>query len=148
MKFDFTLELSAPRELVWRAFDNPSNLAKWQPSLVSFEPVSGTPGQVGAKSQLMYRESGREIVLVETVTLRREPEEFAGTYESDHGVNILSNRFAVTGADLTRWDILTEMQLKGMARFMAPMVRGMIEKRVRSDCERFKSLLEAGELAT
>lgn len=148
MKFDFTLELSAPRALVWRAFDNPSNLRKWQPSLVSFEPLSGTPGHVGAKSQLRYREGSHEIVLVETVTLRREPEEFAGTYESDHGVNILSNRFAENGMDLTRWDVLTEMQLKGMARFMAPMLRGIIEKRVRSDCERFKTLLESGELAT
>ncbi|MFO1095740.1 MAG: SRPBCC family protein [Planctomycetaceae bacterium] len=148
MKIDYTLELSAPRELVWRAFDNPSNLQKWQPSLISFDAVSGMPGQVGARSQLTYREGGHEIVLIETVTLRREPEEFAGTYESDHGVNILSNRFAETGTGLTRWDVLTEMQLKGMAKFMAPMVRGMVEKRVRADCERFKTLLEAGELAT
>jgi hypothetical protein len=59
---------------------------------------------------------------------------------------MFSNRFSESGDDRTRWDVLTEMQLKGMARFMGPMIRGMIENRVRNDCERFKSLLEAGEL--
>lgn len=145
MKFDFAINLAAPRALVWRAFDNPSNLLKWQPTLVSFESVRGSPGQVGAVSQLTYRESGREIVLVETITVRREPDEFGGSYESDHGVTLLSNRFVETAADRTRWDVQTQAQLKGMAKFMAPMLKGMIESRVRADCERFKSLLESGE---
>lgn len=146
MKFEFTIDLAAPRDLVWRAFDNPSNLLKWQPSLVSFEPVSGSPGQVGAVSQLTYRESGREIVLVETITVRREPVEFGGTYESGHGVTLLSNRFVETAADQTRWNVETQAQLRGMAKFMGPMLKGMIENRVRTDCQRFKSLLESGEL--
>jgi hypothetical protein len=89
MKFDFNLELVAPRDHVWRAFDNPANLYKWQPGLVSFEAVSGSPGQVGAVSRLVYREGAHQIELVETITVRRELEEFCGTYDSDHGLNVL-----------------------------------------------------------
>lgn len=146
MKFEFTFGLALPRERVWSAFDNPANLPKWQPSLVSFEPVSGTPGQVGAQSRLVYREGNRDIEMVETITVRSEPEEFAGTYESDHGLTLLSNRFTAAEPEQTQWEVLSEFQFKGMARFMGGLLRGMIERRVKSDCERFKTLLEAGEL--
>ena len=146
MKFDFTLELALPRDRVWRAFDNPANMPKWQPSLITFESVSGTPGQVGAVSRLVYQEGSREIEMVETVTVRREPEEFSGTYDSDHGVTSVSNRFVEAESGGTSWDVASAMQLKGMAKFMGAMLRGMIESRVRTDCERFKTLLEAGQL--
>ena len=64
MKFEFTLELAAPRDVVWRAFDNPANLAKWQSGLVSFRHVSGSPGQVGSVSELRFREGHRTGALV------------------------------------------------------------------------------------
>jgi hypothetical protein len=146
MKFEFTQELALPRETVWRAFENLANLSRWQPTLVSYEPVSGTPGQVGAVARLVYQERGRAVELVETVTVRRAPEEFSGTYASDHGVTSLSNRFAEAGSGRTRWLVQSEVRLTGMARFIGPMLRGVIEGRVRSDCDRFKSMLEAGEL--
>ena len=146
MKVEFTLLLAMPRESVWRAFDIPANLPKWQPNLISVEPVSGEAGQVGAVSRLMYAEGSRQVEMVETITVRNEPEEFSGTYDSDHGSTALSNWFIEAEPGRTRWEVRSETQLKGMARFMGPMIRGMIEGRVRSDCERFKALLEAGEL--
>jgi uncharacterized protein YndB with AHSA1/START domain len=55
MNFTFEYLLERDRATVWKAFDNPDNLRKWQPALDSFEPVSGTPGQPGAVSRLTYR---------------------------------------------------------------------------------------------
>jgi hypothetical protein len=148
MKFDFILELNAPRPRVWCAFDNTSNLSKWQPGLVSFDHVSGSPGQVGSVSELRYREGGHDVKLVETVTIRREPEQMAGTYDSSHGRTVLNNHFAELSPDRTLWTVEAEVQLSGMAKFIGPMLRGVIEGRVKADCGRFKSLLEAGELDT
>ena len=146
MHIQFSVLLDVSRDRAWRAFDNPQNLRRWQPSLVSFEPLTGTPGQPGATARLVYRESGHQIELIETVSTRREPEEFHGAYESSHGRNTLLNRFVELSADRSRWDLEAQFQFKGAAKLMAPMLRGTIEKRIRDDAQRFKSLLEAGEL--
>jgi hypothetical protein len=148
MKFDFIIELNAPRNQVWRAFDLPANLFKWQQGLVSFDHVSGTPGQVGSVSEMRYREGGHDVKLVETVTTRREPEQMAGTYDSSHGRTSLNNHFAELSPERTLWTVEAEVQLSGMAKFMGPMLRGVIEGRVKTDCERFKSMLESGQLET
>ena len=67
---------------MWRAFDNVENMKKWQPTLMKFEPVSGTPGQVGAVSELTYNENGREFMLIEKITRRDEPNGFDAIYEN------------------------------------------------------------------
>ena len=144
LSFEFVLERN--RAAVWKAFDNPDNMKKWQPTLVSFEPVSGTPGQPGAVSRLTYREGKRTMVLTETITLRREPEEFAGTYDSGMAVNAIHNRFEAAGPDQTRWIMTADFQFRGFWRLLGPLFKGPIRKRTIQDLSRFKQKLEAGEL--
>ena len=52
MKYRLELPIQKSREEVWEAFDNPENMSKWQPSLVRFEPASGTRGRRDAVSKL------------------------------------------------------------------------------------------------
>lgn len=59
----------------------------------SFEHVSGEPGQPGAVSKLTFIENGREIILVETVTRRVEPEFMDGTSIAPGVVNRIKNTF-------------------------------------------------------
>jgi uncharacterized protein YndB with AHSA1/START domain len=68
MKFKLELPIHKSRAEVWKTFDNPENMKKWQPSLIKFEPVSGTPGQPDAVSKLTYNEGRGEFVLIEKVT--------------------------------------------------------------------------------
>ena len=41
MKFTLELPIDKPRAELWKAFDDPQKMKIWQPSLLSFEPVSG-----------------------------------------------------------------------------------------------------------
>lgn len=148
MTFHVGLDIDASRERVWRAFDNPDNLPKWQASLVELERKSGVPGAVGSVSRLSYQEGSHRIELVEVVTSRSEPEELSAEYDHPHSRNVITNRFTETQPGRTHWDVTAEIHLKGMARFMGPLLRGTIEHRVRTDCQRFKSLLESGALET
>jgi len=70
MKFQYEAVINRSRDEVWKLFDNPDNMKKWQPTLKKFEPQSGKPGQVGAVSKLTYEENGRAIVLIETISRR------------------------------------------------------------------------------
>ena len=147
MKMAIELMLDKGRQEVWKAFDNPDNMKKWQPTLKSFEPVSGIPGQVGAVSRLTYDEGGRSVVLTETITLRQEMVAFAGTYDSGQAVNTVQSSFAEVVPGRTQWVMEAEFLCRGFFKLMAPFIRGTIEKRMRADMARFKSMLEAGELS-
>jgi uncharacterized protein YndB with AHSA1/START domain len=138
--------LDRPREEVWRAFENPSNLSKWQPTLVRVEPLSGVPGRVGAVSRLSFAGDGHNLILTEKVTGRREPEELTLSYDSTHTSNTVRHRFVDLGNGRTRWLVEAEFHLKGLLRFAALAVHGTLEKRLREDVARFKARLEAGEM--
>jgi uncharacterized membrane protein len=146
MHLTIETDLDRRRDQVWRAFHNFENLKKWQPALLSFEPISGQPGHVGAVSRLKYDENGRVLVLTETITRRREPEEFAGSYETPHVTNSVYNRFVDLRNERTRWIIEAEFHFHGLSRFVSPLLRKAIRQRFHEDAQRFKAKLESGEL--
>ena len=48
MKYTVETEIDQPIEKVIELFDNPDNMQYWMDGLISFEHLSGTPGQPGA----------------------------------------------------------------------------------------------------
>jgi len=148
MRFVFELILERDRQTAWRAFDSPANLGRWQNTLKSVELVSGTQGQVGAVSKLTYVERGRESVLTETVSVRREPAEFGGIYDSGMAVNAIMIRFEPIEPQRTRWTVESELRFRGFGRLVAPFFRRLIRKRLQENVETFKARLEAGELTS
>ncbi len=97
------IDIDLPRDKVIELFDSPENLFKWQPGLQSFEHISGTPGEPGAKSKLVSLNGKRRIELIQTVTKRNLPDEFNGTYEWGGGLNTVENRFIELAPDRTKW---------------------------------------------
>ena len=80
MKYQMTTIVNVSRDRMLELFDNPDNMKHWQPDLVSFEHLSGEPGEVGAKSRLKYETKRGKMEMVETITLKNLPEEFSGSY--------------------------------------------------------------------
>ena len=144
MKFKLELPIHKPRADVWKAFDNTENIKKWQPTLIKFEPVSGTPGQPGAISKLTYEEGGREFTLVEKITHRDEPSSFDGIYENNFIDNIVRNKFIERGQHQTLWVTETEFRFKTLImKIMGPMMKKNFIARTQKDMERFKEMAES-----
>ena len=144
MKFKLELPINKPRTEVWKAFDNFENMKKWQPSLVSFEPLSGTPGQPGAVSKLTYNESGREFALIEKITRRDEPNRIDGVYENNFADNIVRNTFVEQDKDQTLWIVETEFSFKTLfMKIMGTLMKKNFVTRTKRDMERFKELAES-----
>ena len=143
MKFKLELPINKPRAEVWKAFDNVENMKKWQPSLVSFEPISGTPGQSGAISKLTYEEGGREFSLIEKITRRDEPNHFEGVYENNFANNIIRNQFIDQGKDQTLWVTEIEFKFKTLLmKIVGPLMKKNFVARTQRDMERFKEVAE------
>jgi polyketide cyclase/dehydrase/lipid transport protein len=143
MKFRLELSINKSRAEVWSAFDNPENMKTWQPSLLTFEPVSGTLGQPGAVSKLTYKENEREFSLLEKVTVRDEQSRLDGSYENEFADNTISNIFIEEGQDTTLWVMETEYRFKTLLmRMLGPLMKKNFVARTEKDMERFKEMVE------
>jgi uncharacterized protein YndB with AHSA1/START domain len=142
MKLTFEQLIDADRDRVWSTFDNPENMTKWQPTLESFTPKSGIPGQVDSVSELVYQENGRKIVMTETITERRAPAFMAGVYENRWGKTLIVNHFDVVDENTTRWVSWCNFRFTGAMRFLSLFLAGSIRKRTVADMGRFKLLVE------
>jgi carbon monoxide dehydrogenase subunit G len=60
MKYTNEVRIAVPRDRVVALFEDVENLKHWQPGFVSFEQVSGAPGQAGSKARLVYTMGKRE----------------------------------------------------------------------------------------
>ena len=142
MKHSCDIEINAPRSRVVALFDDPANLVKWQPGLIKFEPISGTPGQPSAKSRLVYRAGKGEFELIETITERNLPDEFSGTYESKMGTTKIRNRFIDNDAT-TRWIVDTEFTGSWMMKALSLLMGGVMRAQTVKVVQAFKGFAEA-----
>lgn len=119
MKYTTQIDINLPLDKVIELFDNPDNLKHWQPTLVSFEHMSGEAGQPGAKSKLIYQMGKRKVVMIETISKRNLPEEFTATYDANGVYNVQKNTFVVVDDTTTRWQSHTEFKFSGMMKIIA-----------------------------
>ncbi|MDJ0938352.1 MAG: SRPBCC family protein [Woeseiaceae bacterium] len=145
MKIQTDVIINADIETVWKAFDNPDNMTRWQPTLTSFKHESGERGRPGAISTLVYDENGREVVMMEEVTERRAPHFMASSYDSDWGKAIIVNHFEKVGDSQTRWVAYWRHVFRGMRRLLAIFMVKSMQKRVEDDMQRFKLMVESDQ---
>ena len=142
MQYTLEIDIALPRDRVVALFDEPKNMHHWQPELVSSEHLSGEPGQVGATSKLLYQMGRREVEMIETITLRNLPDEFAGTYETQGVWNTVHNRFTELSSDRTRWSFDTEFRCTGVIRVFAMLMPGSFKKKSLQFMQQFKEFAE------
>lgn len=145
MKFTCEIEINKPINTVVEIFDDPENMDKWMEGLLSFEHLSGTPGQPGAKSKLKFKMGKREIDMVETITVRNLPDEFTGTYEANGVFNISKNKFVPIGPDKTKYINEQEFQFKGFMRLIGLLMPGAFKKQSMKYLVDFKNFVENGQ---
>jgi len=143
MKYDIEIDIQVPRPRVVALFDDSENLKEWQPGLVSFEPISGPPGEVGSQSRLRYKMGKREIEMVETVTRRDLPDVFAGTYEAKGVHNEVTNHFIAVDDTTTRWRLVTEFTFTTLPmKIMGSLLPSAFKKQSVQFMEQFKAFAE------
>lgn len=142
MKYTTEIEINQPVNKVVELFDNPDNMKEWMEGLQSFETISGTPGEEGAKAKLKYKMGKREIEMIETITKRNLPDEFTGTYEAKGVFNIVKNRFIPIGDNKTKYVTEQEFQFSGFMKMMGIFMPGAFKKQSLKYMIAFKEFAE------
>ena len=144
MKFQCSVEIDKPVDQVIKLFDNEENLKSWQTGFVSLDHLSGSPGQPGAKSKLVYNTGKHVIELTETIQVKRLPEEMKMLYEHKHMVNSVSHHFSPLGSNKTKWQVDIEYTkfIGFIPNLMALLMPGMFKKQTQKWLENFKLFAE------
>ncbi|MFY0626855.1 MAG: SRPBCC family protein [Reichenbachiella sp.] len=142
MKYTVEIELNISRSRTVELFDNSDNMTHWQPDLISFTPISGEPGKVGAKSKLVYKMGKRVVEMVETITKNELPNELSGTYEAKGVYNIISNRFEMIDETKTLWISENEFQFSGFMKLIGVFMKGSFPKQTLKFMNQFKEFAE------
>ena len=143
MKYTNEIEIKKPIEKVIELFDNADNLKKWMEGLQSYEHISGTAGQPGAKSKLFFKMGKREIEMIETITVKNLPDEFTGTYEAKGVFNIVKNKFEKLSDTKTKYITENEFQFSGFMKIIGFLMPGAFKKQSFKYLKLFKEFAES-----
>ncbi len=143
MKYSNQIEINLPLNRVIELFDNADNMSKWQPDLISFEHISGEPGQAGAKSNLHYKMRKRDLNMVETIIANDLPNRMESTYEVKGTLNIQINKFEAIDNNKTRWVSDSEFQFSSFPmKVFGWLSPGTFKKQSYQFMEMFKKFAE------
>ena len=142
MKYKLEITIDLARDKVIEIFDNPDNMVHWQKGFISLEHLSGTPGDVGAKSKLKYKMGKREIEMIETITKRNLPDEFSATYEAKDVWNDMKNYFIEMEPDRTKWISEAEFKFNGFMKIIAFLMPSSFKKQSYKYMVDFKKFAE------
>lgn len=145
MKYTNQITINQPVAKVIELFDNADNMQYWMPGFKSYEFIEGVPGQVGSKMKLTFKMGNREMVLVETITVRNLPHEFSGTYEQKGVYNVVKNFFSAVDENTTLYTSESEFQFStfGM-KLLGWLMPGAFKKQSQKYLEQFKAFAEKG----
>lgn len=147
MVSEFRVEVDRPLKDVYAAFNNPDNMPRWLEGLQRTEQISGRPGEVGSKMKQIYLERGRIVEMIETMTAHEPMKSMSGNLEAPGMTCAIHIEFVDKGASTV---VVARTNMKAQSflmTLMTPFIRGAVRKRQRGDLARFKSLIEADELA-
>jgi len=104
MKFKGSIEIAKPRSEVVKFFADPQYLGEYQDGFVKKELLEGKLGETGAISKMLYRYSGRDMELTETIIANQLPDSFLANYHHVHMDNSMKCTFTELDAQRTRYE--------------------------------------------
>jgi carbon monoxide dehydrogenase subunit G len=142
MKYITEIIIEVPIDKVIELFDNPENMKEWQPGLISFETYEGEAGKPGAKSRLIYQMGKRTVEMIETIEVRKLPQEFSGTYEVKNVWNRVRNFFEAMDGQKTKYITEHEFRFSGFMKLMAFFMPMAFKKQSLKYMKLFKEFAE------
>lgn len=145
MKYSQEIIIRLPREEVISKMEAPENFKFWQKGFISYKHISGKPGEVGARSNLVLNMNGREIEMTETIIKSNLPKELHTTYKAKGVYNIQKNYFEEETTTSTRWVSYSEFQFSGFMKLIGKLMPGTFKKQSMQFMKDFKAFAEKGK---
>lgn len=156
MRYTVSIEIALPRERTVQLLADPANIPKWLRGLVSHDPISGAPGQVGTTSRVVLTMGRQTFTCTETVT-RREPADLRHIPDGSvvhfdleivgEGMwSVQRDRLTDAGPGRTLWESESEYRFGGLLmRWVGRLMRRSFVQQSRRHMQDFKAFAEEGK---
>lgn len=142
MEYTTEVAINLSLEKVIRLFDSTDNTYRWQPGLKEIRKISGEDRSQGARYRMVYEGRRGDLVVEETVLIRRLPEEYTIVIRSPGVKNTVQNLFMRAEEGSTRWQIVNHFHFRGVMKWMAPFMKQGFRNNTLLGMERFKMYAE------
>jgi len=142
MKYSVSNTINRPLDEVIEKFKDPESLAQWMEGLQRVEHLSGTPGEVGAKSDLHFLHKNKEMKMTETILEQNLPHSMKFSYQSSMGYNEVEMTFEKLSDTSVKQTNNSYFELKGIMKIMGFFMKGMFKKQSLKYLAAFKSFVE------
>ena len=148
LEYGDSIELDKSLEEVVAVFEDRNQIGDWQRGFVSLEEMEGAPGANGSKAILCYRNRGRDMTMIETITDNGLPHHFHGRYDMDGIRNVQRNFFKDLGNGRTEWRSESTFEFDSfLMKVMGKLMPGMFRKTSQRFMDDFKDWMENGRSA-
>ena len=117
--FEATIPSTWTREKIFDYLADFRSVAEWDPSMQSATLVSGTPGEVGARYELVMSTLGRETTLVYEAIEVQRPDRIVLRCETDSLVSLDT----ITVSDSAEVTYDAHLELKGLKKVAEPALQ-------------------------
>jgi hypothetical protein len=142
MKYTLSNTINRPLHKVMEKFKEPEGVKHWMEGLERIDHLSGTPGEVGAKTDFYFHYKGREMKITETILEQNLPHQIKFAYQSPMGYNEVEMRFESLSPDATKQTTNSYFALKGIMRIMGFVMKGLFKKQTMTYMTGFKRYVE------
>ncbi len=142
MKYSVSNTINAPLQKVGEILNDPKASTAWMEGLKKVEHLSGTPGEVGAKSEMHFLHKNKEMKLTETILEKNLPNQIKFSYQSPMGYNEVELRFEEISENTVQQTANNYFDLKGIMKLMGFFFKGMFKKQSLKYLNDFKNYAE------
>lgn len=143
-EISYTNEVTVNKPLAesWAVSQDESKMKDWLQGYQKMEHVSGTPGTVGAVSDVHFVNGGEEMIIRETITAIVPNESIAMTFDSDF---MVMDYIITMKPDDGKTKIETKSDVEGngmFAKSIVAIMNGSFETQEQTNLEKLKNTIE------
>ena len=142
MKYTISNTINKPMAEVVDKFRDPEGVKHWMEGLQKIEHISGTSGEVGAKSDFYFLHKKKEMKISETILEQNFPNQIKFAYQSQMGYNEVEMLFEKISDNSVQQTNNSYFELKGFMKVMGFLMKGMFKKQSLSYMTAFKHYVE------
>ncbi|MBK7788107.1 MAG: SRPBCC family protein [Saprospiraceae bacterium] len=144
MKYTLSNTINRPMAEVMQKFKDPEGVKHWMEGLTRIEHLSGTPGEVGAKSDFYFLHKNKEMKITETILEQNLPRQIKFGYQSGMGYNEVELRFEELDAHTVKQTSNSYFEMRGLMKVFGFLMQGLFKKQSLKYMDAFKAYVEKG----
>lgn len=142
MRYTLSNTINKPLDIVVAKFREPEGAKHWMEGLTKIEPISGTPGEVGTKTDFTFLYKGKEMKISETILEQNFPRQIKFAYKSPMGYNEVEMVFEKLTDSTTKQTSNSYFEMKGFGKIMGFLFKSMFKKQSMTYMNGFKKYAE------